>query len=432
MPRNYVPPTYRRRLIRGRAMAYLTLTDRFTGRRKDFVLGPYGSQESHQRYARLLAEWSACHGRLPDVVPDSLDDVLTIDQLVGAWWEAEAQWLGFSAQHMVRSALEVLIALYGETPAVDFGPIALRAVREKLVAGDPDTKPRARKPWSRKTVNEIVDKLRSMFRWAAGQQLLPIFVFDTLKAVERLKAGRSEAREAKLVPPVDSDHVDAILLLVSDQVRTMVTLQRLTGMRSGEVCAMRLADLDMRNDRVWVYSPQTHKTAHLGKRRSIYLGPQAIRLLQPYVKERRLDAPLFSPAEAETARLVKRRAKRTTPMNQGNRPGLHLAINRTRKPGKRYSVDAYRRAITRACDVADQAKRKEYEATSGEVAPPDMRFVPRWHPHQLRHTYATRVRARYGLEAAQILLGHSSALVTDAVYAERDMAKAQKIAQQIG
>ena len=54
------------------------------------------------------------------------------------------------------------------------------------------------------------------------------------------------------------------------------------------------------------------------------------------------------------------------------------------------------------------------------------------HPHQLRHNYATNVRREYGLEAAQILLGHSSALVTDAVYAERDMSKPIKIARTIG
>ncbi len=60
------------------------------------------------------------------------------------------------------------------------------------------------------------------------------------------------------------------------------------------------------------------------------------------------------------------------------------------------------------------------------------RLVERWHPHQLRHNYATDVRRRYGLEAAQILLGHSSALVTEAVYAERDLTKTMTIVRQIG
>src|SRR5439155_564319 len=37
----------------------------------------------------------------------------------------------------------------------------------------------------------------------------------------------------------------------------------------------------------------------------------------------------------------------------------------------------------------------------------------RWQPNQLRHTYATEVRRTYGLEAAQVLLGHSKADTTE-------------------
>ena len=39
-------------------------------------------------------------------------------------------------------------------------------------------------------------------------------------------------------------------------------------------------------------------------------------------------------------------------------------------------------------------------------------------PNQIRHPYATRIRREYGLEAAQVLLGHSKADVTQ-LYAER-------------
>lgn len=56
----------------------------------------------------------------------------------------------------------------------------------------------------------------------------------------------------------------------------------------------------------------------------------------------------------------------------------------------------------------------------------------RWHPHQLRHTAATEIRRAFGLEAAQLALGHSSAQVTDAVYAERDHGKVAEIMRQVG
>ena len=54
-----------------------------------------------------------------------------------------------------------------------------------------------------------------------------------------------------------------------------------------------------------------------------------------------------------------------------------------------------------------------------------------WHPNQLRHTFATRVRKEHGLEAAQVLLGHSRADVTQ-VYAERNEELATVVAAKIG
>ena len=43
-----------------------------------------------------------------------------------------------------------------------------------------------------------------------------------------------------------------------------------------------------------------------------------------------------------------------------------------------------------------------------------------WHPNQLRHAVGTELRKRFGLEAAQVVLGHATADVTQ-IYAERDM-----------
>ncbi len=59
------------------------------------------------------------------------------------------------------------------------------------------------------------------------------------------------------------------------------------------------------------------------------------------------------------------------------------------------------------------------------------RKAHRWHPNQLRHTFATRVRKQHGLEAAQVLLGHSRADVTQ-IYAEKNEALAAEIAAKIG
>jgi integrase len=57
--------------------------------------------------------------------------------------------------------------------------------------------------------------------------------------------------------------------------------------------------------------------------------------------------------------------------------------------------------------------------------------VAHWSPHQLRHSYATRMRAIVGIEVTSTLLGHASVPMTE-VYAERDRARAANIAEKYG
>jgi integrase len=123
-------------------------------------------------------------------------------------------------------------------------------------------------------------------------------------------------------------------------------------------------------------------------------------------------AYLFSPRLAVAELHAKRTANRKTPKYPS-----HMKRNATvkqskpkRKPAGKYTVTAYDHAVARA------AKRAG---------------VPHWAPIQLRHTFATEVREDHGLEAAQVLLGHSRADVTQ-IYAERNEALAVKIAAQIG
>ena len=54
-----------------------------------------------------------------------------------------------------------------------------------------------------------------------------------------------------------------------------------------------------------------------------------------------------------------------------------------------------------------------------------------WTPLQVRHAKATEVRHKFGLEGAQVTLGHSKADVTQ-TYAERDLELAKRIAKEIG
>ncbi len=57
--------------------------------------------------------------------------------------------------------------------------------------------------------------------------------------------------------------------------------------------------------------------------------------------------------------------------------------------------------------------------------------IPHWHLHQLRHNRGTEVRKKYGIEAAQMALGHARANVTE-IYAEKNLEQARQIAKEMG
>ena len=72
-------------------------------------------------------------------------------------------------------SFKVLIRLmrryYGRMRAADIGPKKLRSLRAEMIRGDDQTDP-PRKPWSRKYINQQVQRVRRIFKWAAGQELL--------------------------------------------------------------------------------------------------------------------------------------------------------------------------------------------------------------------------------------------------------------------
>jgi integrase len=209
------------------------------------------------------------------------------------------------------------------------------------------------------------------------------------------------------VKPVPDAFVDAIRPHVARQVWAMIGLQRLTGMRPGEVATMRTRDLDT-SGRVWTYTPASHKTEHHGRERRIYLGPQAQAVLKPWLRPD-LGAYLFSPAEAMEELRAEKRMNRQTPKTPSQRARTRRRKPR-RAPGACYSTESYRRAIAYACKWAG---------------------VPKWHPNQLRHSCATRLRKEFGLDVARAVLGHATPVVTE-VYAELDGAKAAEAMERVG
>ena len=80
----------------------------------------------------------------------------------------------------------------------------------------------------------------------------------------------------------------------------------------------------------------------------------------------------------------------------------------------------------RTVDTTDVAEKARLEAQAAV-----WRKEHGWRPNQLRHSAATRIRERYGVEAAQVVLGHSDPRVT-VIYAERNNKLAADVIREVG
>ncbi len=56
--------------------------------------------------------------------------------------------------------------------------------------------------------------------------------------------------------------------------------------------------------------------------------------------------------------------------------------------------------------------------------------VPRFAPNQLRHSHATAVRKQFGVEASQVMLGHSHINTTE-IYAEVNADRGREVARAV-
>lgn len=417
MPRLvHAVPKYRKHRATGQAVV--------TVNGHDHYLGPHGSIASKVEYDRLIAEFLAAGRSLTFGQPVMN---LTVVELCADYLTHAKAYYGTartSEYHRIKALVRLLKVIYGRHLAAEFGPRQLRTFRETLIANG----------HCRTSINHSMRRLVRMFRWGVTEGHFPPAVSESLALVPALKRGRSAAHESAPILPVPDKTVEATLTHLSPIVGDMVRLQRLSGARPAEICALRPCDID-RSGEVWLYRPHTHKTQHLGRERTVYFGPKAQEILAPYM-DRDAAACCFRPCDATAAHLASRRAARKTPLSCGNRPGTSRKLKPRKSPGDAYTVDSYRRAIHNACDKAfvhpdlgNVPARKLPAAERAQLK--QWQSERRWSPNQLRHAAATEVRREYGLEAAQIFLGHAEASVTQ-IYAERDLKKGIEVAKEIG
>ncbi len=204
------------------------------------------------------------------------------------------------------------------------------------------------KGWSRGYCNRSMNRIRAVFKWGVSNGLVPVAIWQALTAVEPLKAGRCEAHDNKRREAVPDEDIQAVRKALRQKNRDIVDLLLLTAARVGELLSVSWSMIDRSND-VWVVELKEHKNAYRGKTRKLFFGKRAQEILARYEH-----------------------------VHAGER------IFKTRR-------DTFSQVLSAACLRAG---------------------VPKFVPHQLRHTAGTRIRDTFGVESAQASLGHAAADMT--------------------
>jgi site-specific recombinase XerD len=238
--------------------------------------------------------------------------------------------------------------------------------------------------------------LRSGFRFLARRRLVP----------DDPAAGLGVPRGPKRLPVVLKPRQVDRLLAGPDPVdpiglrdRAILELLYATGIRVGELCGLRLGDVDLAADTVLVLGKG-------GKQRVVPFGePARVALLDYLVKGR--DAMLPGPDQPRPASAQARTGAAPAPGPDGTGDREALFFNRRRRP------------MTQR-DVRGMLER--YRLAAGAPAGTS--------PHTLRHSYATHLlEGGADLRAVQELLGHV-ALTTTQTYTHVSNERLRRVYEQ--
>lgn len=409
------------RLFAPRQRAYIYVF----GRRH--YLGPWGSRAADDAYrAKVRSLLGVTHtGPVLAIAPHAAEiEVVTVAHLAMAY-RAHARSYYAKAGRPTPTAAAVsrvldLLSLTGRdhVRVDDADAEWLRVTREKLAA-------RLGRGATRGTLNAYVGYIVRMFRFAGEHGLAADDQWLRLRAVGPVKRGRPPApglrpmREGVERRPVPPSFLRAARPHLSRTIRIMLDVQLLTGMRPNELCHLRPCDLSptkVPGVKIYTVPAAADKTDYQDEvpGRRVWIGPRALRLLSIAESLRRSlsTAPpspftyCFTPAVALAERAARMADRRATPVYQT--PDDKRAARRLRGVppamlGEKYTPDAYRRAVERACAAA-MAAQSAIEKSGAEIS--DLVRAGRFTPYQLRHNCATEIANREQIQVAQVMLGH--------------------------
>ena len=309
------------------------------------------------------------------IAPRSDSRGVSVAELCAMWAEHCREYYPSASAMNAVADVRLFRDLFGNAAVAELTHADMLQLRDALI----------RSGVCRRTVNDRLNRVKFMIGWALDEAIIPASVKAELTQVKPVKRGRTAAPERTPVRPVDDATIEVTVAKMMPNTADMVRVHRLTGMRPGELCALRWSLIDTSRT-PWVYRvpPDANKNnwrGELGQPRVVCIGPKARAILD---RHRDGDVP-FSPVRAFAEYIEVRRAARVTPF-YGKGKGAGGSPHVTRVLGETWTTNAYTKTIHAACRRA-------------KITP--------WGANRLRHAFATEVRRAFGLEAARAVLGHT-------------------------
>ena len=312
-----------------------------------------------------------------------LDDNTTVAELAAEWFNNRKAGLSLSRQEDYRSAINLRIC-----PVL--GAMKVRSVKpehcQRVMAQAADL--------SFSTQQKTVSTLKQIFECAVDNGLL------LRSPAGKIKAGGAKPKEKTALTPEQCAQLEAAVKGTRAYIFVMLGLY--AGLRREEICGLQWKDIDLKAD------------------------PPRLTVN---------NAVRFSGGKAEfPAPLKSKAAHRTLPLP----PNLAAALAEERKrsnsffvihapDGQHISFQGMRNIVNliHRREPMTQAQKEKRAAREKELGPIAPRKTQKnigligFHvtPHQLRHTYATRlIESGMNVKQVQMLMGHDDVRITLAIY----------------
>jgi integrase len=370
------------------------------------------------RQVGSMTPWHTHAGLSPDVT-----DELTLRELGDRYISHCDKTHTRNEAKNKRLVVEHVLRHVGDVYWSEFGTAAYMDLQDALVA----------EGRTRQRINKICSYVRGWMKWCYLRQLISNKLHQDFRDVGPVKSTRRGVVNSPGTKPVNWSDVEPVLPFMSPVVAAMVTVQFWSGMRPGEVCSMKLGELDLRDEKIWFYEPACHKNSHrieneIQDSKHVLIkgiGGRSQDALRDYLDL--CDNPgdfVFRPIYAmehrakcmeEAGRREDRKCKvyPSELLARERRKQTRLAVWQERcRPC--YQANSYGKALRFAFDKAERS------GVQLEV----------WSPGQLRHGIAQTLRDDGLMQEASALLGHQSVQMTE-TYASLTKKELRRVVEKL-